>query len=64
MQIINHFIIKGMKMDRSLNPSLNNYKMIEKGNVLRYISKDIDEEEQFFQTESNLNILLELKKYY
>jgi hypothetical protein len=64
MQIINHYQIKGMKMDRSLNPSLNKYKMIEKGNVLRYISKDLDEDEQFFQTESHLNNLLELKKYY
>ena len=45
MEIINHYQIKGMKMDRSLNPSLNKYKMIEKGNVLRYISKDLDEED-------------------
>lgn len=45
MQIINHYFIKGMNMDRSKNPSLNQFKMIEKGNVLRYISKDIDEDE-------------------
>ena len=64
MQIINHYYIKGMKMDRSLNPSLNNYKMIEKANVLRYISKDQETDEQFFQTEKHLNNLLELKKYY
>ena len=37
-----------MKIDRKLNPSLNNYKMIEKGNVLRYIDKDDEPEEQFF----------------
>lgn len=48
IQILNHYYIKGMKMERKINPSLNSYKMVEKGNTLHYIDKDYQPEEQFF----------------
>jgi hypothetical protein len=51
-----------MSMDRAKNPGLEAYRMVEKGNTLRYVDKEVDEGN--FKTERHLDNLLELKKYY
>jgi hypothetical protein len=42
IEIINHFFIKGMSINRSLNGSLNDLKMLtsHSGDTLSYIDKD------------------------
>ena len=68
VDILNHFHVNGMSINREDNPGLHEYRMITRGNVLDYVAKlDFDEhqeETQFFQSESRLDHLLALKKYY
>ena len=41
VNIMNHFWVNGMSIDRAVNPSLKDYKMVAlKKNVITYIKKD------------------------
>lgn len=66
--VVNHFYVYGMQIDRSKNPSLADYKMVTKSKCnLHYVDKAQDMEETsevFFQTDSQLQNLLALKSYY
>ena len=69
-RIINHFYVIGMQIERNLNPSLNDLKMVtnQSGDNLIYLNKndEIDEQNQqsFYQTKQSLDNLLALKEYY
>lgn len=40
VDVINHFYVKGMRVDRSLNPSLKDYMMITKSkSMIEYVPK-------------------------
>lgn len=69
VDIVNHFYVTGMDIDRKLNANLQDYRMVQRGNTLQYVhkSKYIEESEEarpVFQTEKQLENLLKLKKYY
>ena len=41
---MNHFYVYGMAVDRTKNPSLNDYSILVRGNILEYILKsDLDD---------------------
>jgi len=52
---MNHFYVYGMAIDRATNPSLNEYSIMVRGNILEYILKsDLEDKaaaRPFFATE-------------
>lgn len=65
VEIINHFYVGNMSIDRDQNPSLNEYKMVQKSqNWIEYIEKGSDAQSQDKLDKSTLDTLLGLKKHY
>lgn len=68
VEIINHFFVTGMSIDRSQNPSLNDLKIVtgKHRNYLHYVDKSWNENTDtgLFHTEKDLDFLLNLKKYF
>ena len=65
--IINHFYIYGMNIDRQVNESLDQFKMVTKNkNELHYIKKEDIEDlnEYVFKTENQLDYYMDLKQHY
>jgi hypothetical protein len=62
VNVINHFYVSGVGVNRANNPNLNEYKMItRKKNWIEYVPKTSDERKMDSET---LDILNHVKKYY
>ena len=68
VEIINHFFVTGMSIDRSQNQSLNQLKMVtgKNKNYLHYVDKSWNEEwdDGPMFSEKDLDFLLDLKKNF
>jgi hypothetical protein len=65
VQVLNHFYVSNMSIDREKNPSLRDFKMVQKAqNWIDYVRKGSDKEAADYMDSSVLDTLEELKKHY
>ena len=65
MQVLNHFYVGNMSIDRESNPSLNKYKIIQRQpNWIEYIEKGSADDKRDSLDRNNLEIFKNLKKFY
>ncbi|CDW77538.1 UNKNOWN [Stylonychia lemnae] len=66
VEILNHFYVGNMSIDRELNPSLRDYKLIQKQpNWIDYIEKgSMEDTERDSMDRKILDIFYQMKKYY
>jgi hypothetical protein len=65
VQVLNHFFVSNMSIDREKNPSLRDFKMVQKArNWIDYVQKGSDKDATDFMDSTVLDTLEELKKLY
>ena len=75
VDVLNHFYVEGMQIERAQNPCLSEYSLVEQSgygkNVLKYILKselaagmENDDGPRFYQTEKHLENFFALKRSY